>query len=104
MRDEMYHNFDLMEIFIGDTTSNLVNTIHSSHVIIYEHILVQCSQIDDNLGNKESDVLSIDHHSLFLTISIKLTDQFRDGAFHNSSVRYGNLVPKPDINVGMWNT
>ena len=100
----MYHNFDLMEIFAGNMTSDLVNIIHSSHVVIYEHILVQCSQISDNLGNKESDVLSSDHHNLFLAISIKLTDQFRDGAFRNSSIRYGNLVPKPDINVGMWNT
>jgi hypothetical protein len=93
-----------MEIFAGDTTSNLVNLIHSPHVVIYEHIFVQCSRIGDDLGDEESNALSIDHRSLFLAISIKLADQFRDGAFRNSSIRYGNLVPKPDVDVGMWNT
>jgi len=92
-----------MEIFPGDMTSDLVNLIHSPHVVINEHVLVQSSRIGDDLGDKESDSLFIDHRSLFLAISIEFTDQFRDRTFHSCSVRHSNLVPKPDVDVRMRN-
>ena len=104
MGEGTYHNFDLMEIFASYTTSNLVNLIYSPCIVVYEHILVQSSRIGNDLGDKESDVVFIDHHSLFLAISIKFTDQFRDRTFHSSSVRHSNLVPKPDVDVRMRNT
>ena len=98
-----HHYFDLMEIFASDTTGDLVNLIHRPYVVIYKHILVQCSRICNDLGNVESNSLSIDHCSLFLPIAIEFADQFGGGTFRSSSVRHSNLVPETDVDVCVRN-